>query len=136
MDIRRFFSKNLMAQKRVNLNPKNVNLTVMNQYSKRSRGKKCSRRKKCSRGKMCSRGNSQQVMMCKEYVVANLTLGSSHSKASRKKIYKSRLTYKNSWEEKYTRVYCNNPQEGMFCGCVNNGGKLLLLHVVGGLLGA
>ena len=65
-------------------------------------------------------------MMCKERVAAAVfMLGSSvrHSKAGMKKIYKSRLTYKKSWEEKYPWVYCNNPQEGMFCQICQKWGK-------------
>ena len=37
------------------------------------------------------------------------------SKAQQKKVYKARLTYRKEWEEKYPWVYCNDPQEGMFC---------------------
>ena len=32
-----------------------------------------------------------------------------------KKMYKSRLSYKKEWEQKYPWVSCTNVEEGMFC---------------------
>ena len=37
------------------------------------------------------------------------------TKAEKKKEYKSHLTYNPRWEAKYSWLYCNNPEEGMFC---------------------
>ena len=37
------------------------------------------------------------------------------TKAEKKKMYKSHLTYNPKWEDKYGWLYCNNPGDGMFC---------------------
>ncbi len=39
----------------------------------------------------------------------------SSSKAAKKLVYKSRLSYKKDWEKIYPWVYCNDPKDGMFC---------------------
>ena len=36
-------------------------------------------------------------------------------KSQRKRIYKSRLSYRKEWEQKYPWVSCTNVEEGMFC---------------------
>lgn len=33
----------------------------------------------------------------------------------KKKVYKSQLSYKPEWEKKYPWVFCTDPKEGMFC---------------------
>ena len=37
------------------------------------------------------------------------------TKASRKKVYKSRLSYKSQWESTYPWEYCTKVEDDMFC---------------------
>ena len=37
------------------------------------------------------------------------------TKASKKKVYKSRLSYKSQWESTYPWVYCTKVEDGIFC---------------------
>ena len=45
------------------------------------------------------------------------------SKSQKKKIYKSRLSYKREWEQKYPWLSCTNVEEGMFCTFCQKSGK-------------
>ena len=47
----------------------------------------------------------------------------SPPKVTKKKMYKSRLTYRPEWEKKYSWVYCTNPLDGMFCKICQKWGR-------------
>ena len=49
--------------------------------------------------------------------------GKSLSKATKKKMYKSHLSYRKEWEKTYSWVYCTDPEKGMFCRLCQNFGK-------------
>ena len=44
-------------------------------------------------------------------------------KAAKKKIYKSKLSYRHQWEAKYPWVHCEDRQKGMFCRLCQEHGK-------------
>ena len=68
-----------------------------------------------------SRKRSRNEESCDQEELAKVDSASTpeeasvKSKAQQKKVYKARLTYRKEWIEKYPWVYCNDPQEGMFC---------------------
>ena len=56
----------------------------------------------------------------------NFTEGCSTNltaKALKKNVYKSKLTYRCQWESKYPWVYCEDPENGMFCQIFQKFGK-------------
>ena len=48
---------------------------------------------------------------------------SNPSKAEKRQLYKSHLSYKKEWEKTYPWVYCNNPKDGMFCRVCQDFGR-------------
>lgn len=47
----------------------------------------------------------------------------SSTKAAKKKVYKSKLTYRRQWESTYPWVHCSDPEKGMFCYICQKYGK-------------
>ena len=54
------------------------------------------------------------------------------SKANKKRVHKSRLTYKRNWEEKYTRVTVTIQRRVCSAKFVKSGGVLHQMHVMDG----
>ena len=58
---------------------------------------------------------SQQSEVAVNLQPENSSNSVTMTKAAKKKVYKSKLSYRHQWESKYPWVYCNDIKVGMFC---------------------